>query len=45
MTWKACNALNNRKGGELAFETKIFCSELAVKVVVDAMSVVGAYVL
>jgi alkylation response protein AidB-like acyl-CoA dehydrogenase len=41
MTWKACNALDTGKGGELAFETKIFCSELAVKAVVDAMSAVG----
>lgn len=44
MTWKACNALDNGKGGELAFETKIFCSELAVQAVVDAMSAVGVQV-
>ncbi len=41
LTWKAANALDNGKGGELALEAKIFCSDLAVKAVVDAMSAVG----
>jgi len=41
MTWKACHALESGKGGELAYEAKIFCSELAVKCVTDAMLVVG----
>lgn len=41
LTWKAASALDNGKGGELALEAKIFCSDLAVKVVVDAMTVVG----
>lgn len=41
LTWKACNALDNGLGGELALEAKIFCSDMAVKAVVDAMSAVG----
>ncbi len=41
LTWKACHALESGKGGELALEAKIYCSDLAVKVVVDAMSAVG----
>lgn len=41
LTWKACNALDNGKGGELAFEAKIFCSDMAPKAVLDAMSLVG----
>lgn len=41
MTWAAASALDNGRGGELAYETKIYCSELAVKAVVDAMSAVG----
>jgi alkylation response protein AidB-like acyl-CoA dehydrogenase len=41
LTWKACNALDNGKGGELAFEAKVFCSEMAIKAVVDAMAAVG----
>ncbi|KAE8441060.1 hypothetical protein EG329_005922 [Mollisiaceae sp. DMI_Dod_QoI] len=41
LTWKAASALDNGKGGELALEAKLFCSDLAVKVVVDAMTVVG----
>ena len=41
LTWKAANALDNGKGGELCLEAKIYCSDLAVKSVVDAMSAVG----
>lgn len=41
LTWKACSALDNKQGGELALEAKIFCSDMAVKAVVDAMSAVG----
>jgi alkylation response protein AidB-like acyl-CoA dehydrogenase len=41
LTWKAASALDNGKGQELALEAKLFCSDLAVKVVVDAMTVVG----
>ena len=41
LTWKAANALDNGQGGELALEAKIFCSDMAVKAVVDAMSAVG----
>jgi alkylation response protein AidB-like acyl-CoA dehydrogenase len=44
LTWKACHALDTGRGGELAFEAKIFCSELAVKCVVDAMAAVGMQV-
>jgi alkylation response protein AidB-like acyl-CoA dehydrogenase len=41
LVWKACHALESGKGGELAYEAKIYCSDLAVKSVVDAMSAVG----
>lgn len=41
LVWKACHALENGKGGELAYEAKIYCSDSAVKAVVDAMSAVG----
>lgn len=41
LTWKACHALESGKGGELAYEAKIYCSDLAVKAVVEAMSAVG----
>ncbi|KAL5326573.1 hypothetical protein ACEPPN_004260 [Leptodophora sp. 'Broadleaf-Isolate-01'] len=41
MTWAAASALDNGRGGELALETKIYCSELAVKAVTDAMLAVG----
>ncbi|KAK0100347.1 hypothetical protein ONS96_007627 [Cadophora gregata f. sp. sojae] len=41
MTWVAASALDNGRGGELALETKIYCSELAVKAVTDAMLAVG----
>jgi len=41
LTWKACNAHDNGKGPELCLEAKIYCSDLAVKSVVDAMSAVG----
>lgn len=43
MTWKACHYLDTTdgKGEELAIMTKVYCSELAVQVVYDAMRVVG----
>jgi alkylation response protein AidB-like acyl-CoA dehydrogenase len=46
MTWKALHAMENGPGDfsarlELCLEVKIFCSELAVKSVTDAMRVVG----
>lgn len=41
LVWKAANALEQGKGIELALEAKIFCSDQAVNVVVDAMKVVG----
>lgn len=41
LTWKAAQALDNRLGGELALEAKIYCSDQAVKAVVDAMSAIG----
>ena len=46
MTWKALHAMENGPGDfnarlELALETKIFCSELAVRSVTDAMRAVG----
>jgi len=41
LTWKACDNLDNGKGPEMALEAKIYCSDLAVKAVVDAMSAVG----
>lgn len=44
LTWKAASALDNGKGGELALEAKLFYSDLAVTVVVDAMTVVGVLV-
>jgi len=41
LTWKAASALDCGKGAELALEAKIYCSDLAVNVVADAMKVVG----
>ncbi|OAG10446.1 acyl-CoA dehydrogenase domain-containing protein [Paraphaeosphaeria sporulosa] len=46
LTWKAGHALGNGPGEyqerrELALATKVFCSEAAVKAVMDAISVVG----
>jgi alkylation response protein AidB-like acyl-CoA dehydrogenase len=41
LTWKAAHALDSGLGGELALETKIYCSDSAVKAVVDAMSAIG----
>lgn len=43
MTWKACHYLDatDGRGEELAIMTKVYCSELAVQVVYDAMRVVG----
>jgi alkylation response protein AidB-like acyl-CoA dehydrogenase len=41
LTWKAAHALDNGLGGELALEAKIYCSDNAVKAVVDAMSAIG----
>ena len=41
LTWKGAHALDNGMGGELALEAKIYCSDNAVKAVVDAMSAIG----
>jgi alkylation response protein AidB-like acyl-CoA dehydrogenase len=43
LTWKACHQLDltERRSDELAIMTKIYCSELAVQVVYDAMRLVG----
>lgn len=42
LTWKAAHSLHHAKdGAELAYETKISCSEAAIKCVADAMKVVG----
>lgn len=44
LTWKAAHALDNNLGGELALEAKIWCSDNAVKAVVDAMNAIGMWV-
>jgi alkylation response protein AidB-like acyl-CoA dehydrogenase len=43
LTWKACHYFDQTRGRgqELAVMTKVYCSELAVQVVYDAMRVVG----
>lgn len=43
LTWKACHYLDTTdgRGEELAIMTKVYCSELAVQVVYDAMRLVG----
>ena len=41
LTWKACHSLETTGDQELAIETKVYCSEIAVQVVYDAMRVVG----
>ena len=43
LTWKACHYLGatDGRGEELAIMTKVYCSELAVQVVYDAMRLVG----
>jgi alkylation response protein AidB-like acyl-CoA dehydrogenase len=41
LTWKAAIAYDNGHG--LCLEAKIYCSDLAVKSVVDAMSALGVY--
>jgi alkylation response protein AidB-like acyl-CoA dehydrogenase len=43
LTWKACHQLDltERRSDELAIMTKVYCSELAVQVVYDAMRLVG----
>lgn len=43
LTWKACQDLEQSQGRnqELAIMTKVYCSELAVQVVFDAMRLVG----
>lgn len=43
LTWKTANAYDNGHGLELCLDAKIYCSDLAVKLVVDAMSAVGMY--
>ena len=41
LTWKACHSLETTGDQELAIETKVYCSEIAVQTVYDAMRVVG----
>lgn len=43
LTWKACHYFDQTegKGQELAIMAKVYCSELAVQVVYDAMRLVG----
>jgi nitroalkane oxidase len=41
LVWRACCALEQKGNPELAYETKIYCSDNAVKSVVDAMNAVG----
>jgi nitroalkane oxidase len=43
LTWKSCHYLEQTggRGEELAIMTKVYCSELAVQVVYDAMRLVG----
>jgi alkylation response protein AidB-like acyl-CoA dehydrogenase len=43
LTWKACHYLEQTggRGEELAIMTKVYCSELAVQVIYDAMRLVG----
>lgn len=43
LTWKACHEMEQSGGRseELAIMTKVYCSELAVKAVYEAMQVVG----
>jgi alkylation response protein AidB-like acyl-CoA dehydrogenase len=43
LTWKACHYLDSthREGDELAIMAKVYCSELCVQVVYDAMRLVG----
>jgi alkylation response protein AidB-like acyl-CoA dehydrogenase len=44
LTWKACHQFDQSGGKEheLAVTTKVYCSELAVQVVYDAMRLVGS---
>jgi len=44
LTWAAAHAVESGRGPEMALEAKIFCSDIAVKSVVDAMSAVGVQV-
>lgn len=44
LSWKACHTLDNGLGPPLVLEAKIFCSEMAVKAMTDAMLAVGVYV-
>ena len=41
LTWQACRAFEKGLGPELPLEAKIYCSDNAVKCVVDAMNAVG----
>lgn len=41
LTWAAAHAVESGRGPEMALEAKIFCSDIAVKSVVDAVSTVG----
>lgn len=44
LVWRAAYALEQKGNPELAYETKIFCSDNAVQSVVDAMNAVGVSV-
>ena len=41
LMWAAAQAVESGRGPEVALEAKIFCSDIAVKSVMDAMSAVG----
>lgn len=50
LTWKAANSIQNGPGDynarrELALSAKIYCSDAAVKACIEAINVVGVYVL
>ena len=40
LMWAAAQAVESGRGPEMALEAKIFCSDIAVKSVMDAMSAV-----
>jgi alkylation response protein AidB-like acyl-CoA dehydrogenase len=41
LTWAAAQVVESGRGLEMALEAKIFCLDIAVKSVMDAMSAVG----
>jgi alkylation response protein AidB-like acyl-CoA dehydrogenase len=50
LTWKAANSIQNGPGDynarrELALSAKVYCSDAAVKACIEAINVVGVYVL